>query len=83
MYIARKKTGMRTTYCLRETIEENGVLKSRDLFDLGSSPADYLIYPDNGNAFYVHEDLCDHLYDMGVEPDNDELERVFFPFLLG
>ena len=81
MYIARKRIKGYTHYYLRETFDNDGVLKSRDLFYLGRDPRDYVIYPDGGAAFYFREDLCDGLFEMGVAPDNDELERVFFPFL--
>jgi hypothetical protein len=56
-------------------------MRSRDLFDLGTEPRDYIVYPDDGCAFYFREDLCERLAEIGVEPDNDELERVFYPFL--
>lgn len=81
MYIAKKRTRSGTRYFLRQSVWRRGALKSRHLFDLGGNPADYLVYPDDGCAFYVHEDLCDRLLELGVDPDNNELERVFFPFL--
>lgn len=81
MYIARKRINGATHYYLRESFEDGRGLKSRDLFYLGRDPGDYVVYPDDGNAFYFHEDMCDGLSGIGVEPDNDELERVFFPFL--
>jgi hypothetical protein len=81
MYIAKKRIKGDTHYYLRESFAEGKFLKSRDLFYLGRDPGDYVVYPDDGNAFYFHEDMCDGLSEIGVEPDNDELERVFFPFL--
>lgn len=81
MYLASQRINRRTHYYLRESYEADGVLKSRDLFYLGTDPRDYLVYPDDGCAYYVHEDLCDKISALGVEPDNEELERVFFPFL--
>ncbi len=81
MYIAKKRINGYTHYYLRQSFDDGGVLKSRHLFYLGRDPRDYLVYPDDGKAFYFHEDIYDGLSEMGVAPDNDELERVFFPFL--
>ena len=81
MYIARHKIKGITYYYLRETYKEGEQLRSRHLFDLGRDTSDFVVYPDDGCAFYFHEALCDHLVRMGVSPDNEELERVFFPYL--
>ncbi len=80
MYLARKQINGTTHYIIRESVEENGCLKSRDLYDLGGHPEQYIVYP-GGNAFYIHETLCDQLSKIGVEPDNDKLEKLFWPFL--
>jgi hypothetical protein len=81
MYIARHRIKGRTHYHLRQSYAAGGGYRSRELVDLGQDPRVYVVYPDDGCAFYIHEDLCDRLSELGVEPDNDELERVFYPFL--
>jgi len=81
MYLARKRVKGRTCYFIRESFYEGRVVKSRDLFDLGSDPEDYIIYPDDGHAFYFDEGLCEALEEKGVPPDNDRLEKVFWPFI--
>ncbi|HMA67342.1 MAG TPA: J domain-containing protein [Desulfosalsimonadaceae bacterium] len=81
MYIAKQRHKGTTHYYLRQSYPSAGTLKSRDLFYLGEDPRDYLVYPDDGCAFYIRESLCDRLVELGVKPDNDELERVFFPYL--
>ncbi|MBS3757417.1 MAG: hypothetical protein KGY61_02020 [Desulfobacterales bacterium] len=79
--MAKKRISGATHYYLRQSFDEGGRLKSRDLFYLGLDPRDYLVYPDDGPAFYFHEDIYDGLSEIGVPPENEELERVFFPFL--
>lgn len=80
MYLARKRVWGNAGYVIRETVYDDGCLSSRDLFDLGPDPARYVVRP-GGNAYYIHEAVCDRLSDLGVEPDPGELERVFWPFL--
>jgi hypothetical protein len=40
-----------THYYLRESFRDGGHFLSRDLIDLGTDPAEHIIYP-GGNAFY-------------------------------
>jgi len=56
------------------------LVKSRDLFDLGTRPDEYIIYP-GGNACYFHENIYDQLNEKGVTYDDEELETIFWPFL--
>ncbi|MFW6236982.1 MAG: J domain-containing protein [Desulfosudaceae bacterium] len=81
MYLARKQVNQTIHYVIRQSVSEDGMLVSRDLFDLGSDPEDYLVYPDNGHAFYFDENLCHALEARGVAPDYTELEALFWPFL--
>ncbi len=81
MYIATHRIKGKHYYRLKQSYEAEGEFRSRVLFELGRDPRDYLVYPDDGCAFYIHEELCDRLAELGVEADNDEMERVFFPFL--
>jgi hypothetical protein len=53
---------------------------SRNLFDLGSNPSDYIEYP-GGNSFYLDEELCDRLADKVPDMDPCELEELFWPFI--
>ena len=80
MYLAEQVIEGRVHYLLRETFKEGSVFKSRDLFDLGANPGRYIVYP-GGNAYYIDDEVCDALYELGVEPDTDELEDVFGPFM--
>ncbi|MFO7838818.1 MAG: J domain-containing protein [Desulfosalsimonadaceae bacterium] len=81
MYVAKYRHRGRIHYYLRQSYQAGKLIKSRDLFYLGDDPRNYLVYPDDGCSFYIRESLCDRLVELGVEPDNDELERVFFPYL--
>ncbi len=80
MYLAKDLINGKKVYFIRESIEQNGVLSSRTLFELGPDPGRYIIYP-GGTAFYIHGDIHDRLGELGVEPDNVALEQVFWPFL--
>ncbi len=80
MYLARKKIGHRIHFFLRQSVSDGQTIRSRELFDLGCHPEVYIIYPDNGNNFYFDDGLCAAIKARGVEPDNDLLETVFWPF---
>ncbi len=81
MYLARKRSNRKICYVLRESVFDSGMYKSRDLLELGDDPGDYIIYPDDGPAFYFDDRLWEALNARGVQPDNDTLENVFRPFL--
>ncbi len=80
MYLAAKQIKGTVRYYIRESFKDGEWLKSRDLFDLGAHPDQYIIYP-GGSACYFHEDIYDQLNEKGVTPDDDELEKIFWPFL--
>ena len=80
MYLAQQQISGTTRYLIRESYNDGDCIRSRDLFDLGTRPDQYVIYP-GGNAFYFHEDIYDQLSAKGVKPDDDELEKIFWPFL--
>lgn len=67
-------------YILRETYLDQGVLKFRDLMDLGPNPSTYVHYP-GGNGFYFSPIVEKTLREKGVEVSSDDLEMVFRPFL--
>jgi hypothetical protein len=80
MYLARKLINGRLHYSIRESYKDDDCFKSRELFDLGADPTRFIVYP-GGVSFYIHEDIYDHLRDLYVKVDNDDLEKIFFPFL--
>ncbi len=80
MYLAQKTINGKTCYFIRESYKDGDLNKSRDLFDLGTRPDRYIVYP-GGNACYFHEEIHDQLQAQGVVPDDEELEKIFWPFL--
>ena len=80
LYLARKQIQGKFHYYIRESYRDGDVLRSRDLFNLGSDPARYLVYP-GGNSFYVHEAVGDALEAQGCETDHNDLEEIFWRFL--
>ena len=59
---------------------ESNSWMSRDLYDLGWSPWDYIIYP-GGNAFYIDEKVTEKLEEQGLTYDLCELEELFWKFI--
>ena len=80
MYLARQTINRCVNYSIRESYREGKDYRSRELFDLGPDPSAYIVYP-GGNAFYVDEAVTDRLLQLGVIPDDDELDGIFWPFL--
>jgi hypothetical protein len=80
MYFARRQSSHGIRHVLRESFRDSGLLRHRDLFDLGDDPGRFLVYP-GGNAFYVSEEVEDRLRDLGVEFTAQGLEELFFPFV--
>ena len=80
MYLARKKIKGKTHYVLRESIFSGDRLTFRDLFELGSNPSKFIVYP-GGNAYYINDKIEDKLNSLGIQPDADELEDLFWSFL--
>lgn len=81
MYLARKRVNHKICYVLRESVADGEILKSRDLVDLGEDPGVHIIYPDDGPSFYFDDRLWEALKARGAQPDNETLEKVFWPFL--
>ncbi len=54
--------------------------ESRDLYDLGNSPWDYIIYP-GGNSFYIDERVTEQLDAQGVAYDLCELDELLWKFV--
>jgi len=69
-----------THYYLRESFRDGGHFLSRDLIDLGTDPAEHIIYP-GGNAFYIDPVIEDHLDELGIIFQDSDLEDIFWRFL--
>ena len=80
MYLARTQTTGAVHYLIRESYRDGDVLRSRDLFDLGSDPSRYIVYP-GGNSFYIREEVMDALTASGCEVENADLDDIFWRFL--
>jgi hypothetical protein len=80
VYLARKKKKGLTHYYIRESYQDGDTFLSRDLIDLGTDPAEYIIYP-GGNAFYIDTAVEEHLDELGVTPRGTDLEDIFWRFL--
>ncbi len=80
MYLARVCRDRKTRYIIRESVRRGDHWSSRELLDLGLDPAAFLVYP-GGNAFYVATEVTDRLEEKGCDPDPEELESLFWPFV--
>jgi hypothetical protein len=80
MYLARKPIGARTHYVIRESYRQQDAYLCRDLYELGTEPARFIVYP-GGNAFYIDEAVEEGIRSLGSEPDAQDLENIFWPFL--
>ena len=80
MYLAFEKINGKTRYFIRESYRQGDHYLSRDLLDIGSDPAGYIIYP-GGNSFYIDPAVEDRLIDMEIDADPDEIEDIFWPFV--
>jgi hypothetical protein len=67
-------------YFIRESYQDKGCLRSRDLYDLGSHPERYIRYP-GGNSYYIDEVIEEALSAAGLTPAADELDDLFWNFL--
>ena len=80
MYLAQKRNKQQTYYYIRETYREGSLLRSRDVFDLGTDPTRYILYP-GGKGYYFDEVLEEALRERGINPTQDELDSIFWDFL--
>jgi hypothetical protein len=80
VYLAQKKIGKKTHFFIRESYQNGDIFLSRDLADLGTDPAKYIIYP-GGNAFYVDSAIEECLAHLGVTCRGNDLEDIFWCFL--
>ena len=80
MYLARTKIKGKIHYSIRESYRDGNHFLSRDLFDLGTDPAQYIIYP-GGNSFYIDPVVEDRLDTLGAALQDTNLEDIFWRFL--
>ena len=80
MYLAQTNINGRIHYSIRESYRSGDHFLSRDLFDLGTDPAKYIIYP-GGNAFYIDPVIEDRLDAACVALQDNTLEDIFWRFL--
>jgi len=80
VYLARKDIMGVPHYSIRESYRNGDHFLSRDLVELGTDPAEYIIYP-GGNAFYIDPVIEDHLNELGATFHDNELEDIFWRFL--
>jgi hypothetical protein len=82
LYLAEHTIKGKKKYVLRDSRydPESNSWMSRDLYDLGWSPWDYIIYP-GGNAFYIDEKVTEKLEEQGLTYDLCELEELFWKFI--
>lgn len=80
MYLARTTMERPVRFFIRETYQDGDVLKSRDLFDLGTDPARFIVYP-GGRGYYFDEEVEETLRKKGLNPIQDDLDRIFWDFL--
>ncbi len=82
MYLAEHTINGRKKYVLRDSLYDpcSNCWQSRDLYDLGRSPWDYIEYP-GGNAFYIDERVSEQLDAHGAEYDFCELEELLWQFV--
>jgi hypothetical protein len=82
LYLAEHTINGRKKYVLRDSRydPESNYWMSRDLYDLGWSPWDYIIYP-GGNSFYIDERVTEQLDAQEVTYDFCELDELFWKFI--
>ncbi len=80
MYLARRTVNNTIRFIIRESFEEEGCLKHRDLLDLGTFPQKYIVYTGN-SAFYIDDSIVNLLREVGNDADPFELEELFYPFV--
>ena len=80
MYLARQTKDGKTQYYIRESFLDGTRWKRRDLAALGQDPTRWIHYPAE-KAYYIDETIEDALSANGIEPSQEELEEIFWPFL--
>ncbi len=79
-YLKRVRQRGAYHYIIGETYPDRGVLKSRDLMDLGPDPSVYIQYFGR-YGFAFQSVIEENLEKAGARFASDEIERLFKPFL--
>lgn len=80
MYLASHIIKGKPHYSIRQSYQADENILSREIFDLGVDPTNYIVYP-GGNAFYIDEAVTDRLEALGICHEDDILEDIFWPFI--
>jgi hypothetical protein len=64
MYLARFLHSGLFSYQIRQSVPDNGVYVSRTLYDLGTYPGTFIVYP-GGNSFYLDQDMVETIEKRG------------------
>lgn len=80
MYLAQVKQDGIYRYIIRQSYTSDGHLKSRDLFDLGPDPGQYIIYV-GASGYYYSDEIERGLTCAGVEIDQNQLDKLLYDFL--
>lgn len=80
MYLAQVKQNRVYHYIIRQSYSVAGCMKSRDLFDLGTDPAQYIVYV-GGSGYYYSDEIQQGLSDAGVEIEQNQIDRLLYDFL--
>jgi hypothetical protein len=80
MYLARIRQKGKRRYVIRESYEDGGVYRSRDLMELGADPSRHILYP-GGNAYYVDPDIEERLRRDALAFSDEDLDAMFFPWV--
>lgn len=80
VYLARQIIKGKTRFFIRQSYRDGNCLRCRDLFDLGTNPCQYIVYP-GGNAFYINEVVEETLSTLNAKPTPDDLDTLFWPFI--
>ncbi len=82
MYLARTltKNGEWNFFIRQSYQDEQGIWRSRELFDLGVEPSKYIHYLGK-SGYYFDEVILEELSKKGVKCSQDDLEDIFWLFL--
>jgi hypothetical protein len=82
LYLAEHSINGRKNYVIRDSQynSSSNCWQSRDLYDLGRSPWEYIQYP-GGNSFYIDERVTDQLDALDVAYDLCELDELLWGFV--
>lgn len=79
-YLKRIRQSGEYHYIISQTYSDRGILKSRDLMDMGPDPSIYIQYFGR-HGFAFKSVIEENLLKAGVEIPSDEIERLLKPFL--